>query len=149
MNIFEWPPFRERLPSVDFGEDDEVVGGDEKVLERNEVYTELGIRAPPSSPEMNPRKDDEFTPLPWTTVQCLDETKSVPKLISALSTFPMSSIFATCFQAELDQHHSKWLDENGNLLSLGNQLELEEMVEKMEMLKTSIEFLSECIPPGR
>jgi hypothetical protein len=84
--------------------------------------------------------EPEWAPVEWDI--------SIPKQVKSMD-FPISSVFCHCFQQELDQLYLEWLDENGNLVEKQNAFELEKILQKMNLLNVSIQYLNGVVPCGR
>jgi hypothetical protein len=80
---------------------------------------------------------DEWTYIQWNT----------PKQVKSMD-YPISSIFCQCFQEELDVLQLRLMDQDGNILET-DSIELNRMLQKMNLLEISIDYLHSIIPAGR
>jgi hypothetical protein len=99
----------------------------------------------PSTPPNSPCTHEEWIQVPWTEQQ----ENSIPAFIQSMAVYPIASVFATCFQEELTSIFNDWFDENGDLLDDAESKELNLLLERKQMLETSIEYLSRVVPIGR
>ncbi|KAJ3259125.1 hypothetical protein HK103_003012 [Boothiomyces macroporosus] len=144
---------------------------DSSPVERNMIYNELysqhfadtpiaasrpNSTQTPTTPNNSPAspiniqlnrssiQENTFNSVKWS-----ESIKEVPDFIKSMGVYPISTVFATCFQEELDDLNNTWRDENGELLDTEDVQELEKVLKRIDLLENSIEFLKRCVPPGR
>ncbi|KAJ3270023.1 hypothetical protein HDV01_000734 [Terramyces sp. JEL0728] len=146
---------------------------EESPVERNIIYNELYSQhfadtqiaasrrtsmqspaAPNSSPALpininRNRNTDLNQSDSFTTVKWSESIREVPDFIRSMGVYPISTVFATCFQEELDDLNNTWRDEDGELLATEDIVELEAVLKRIDLLENSIDFLKRCVPPGR
>ena len=147
--------------------EEEKMDEQEQVLEREQILRELGVhvrprqrRAPPPTPivsqsipslvgiasaEPSPAVGF-FNPVSSSLMQ-----KDLPTFVHNVGAYPISNIFANCFQQELEKANKLWLDENGDFLPQGDTTKEEAKAarKRMRVLSDSIAFLDSVVPPGR
>ena len=80
----------------------------------------------------------------------------LPTLISSLSSYPTSAIFASCLSSHLESLKSELLDQDGNVqdlaidqISPSELLEYLDKIEDIQVLETVIDTLKKTAPLGR